>query len=155
MEKLALLLPALCPGVGQGAVISTATASTPAASATLTLPLLPLQKPSFGISLPRANHKGEQPPQIKCTPYRLTIRGHSSNSGHQDFSMTCFHTGTLGSWLFRLGHWLPADQLCTKSTAGLQQTGPVHPPRQAHRSAGKYTDAAVLRPASPGCLGMI
>lgn len=42
MEKLALLLSVLCPGVEQGAVISTAIASTSAASATLTLRILPL-----------------------------------------------------------------------------------------------------------------
>lgn len=43
-----------------------------------------LPKPSFGISLPRANHKGKQSPRAKCAPYRLTIREHSSNSCHQD-----------------------------------------------------------------------
>lgn len=129
MEKLALLLSVLCPGVEQGAVISTAIASTPAASTTLTLPILPFRKSSFGISLPRANHKGKQSPQIKCAPYRLTIRGHSSNSCRQDYKHDMFlcmytwlvavPTGPLGSSrpaLHEVKNWPSADRPGTSAT---------------------------------------
>lgn len=43
-----------------------------------------LHKSAFVISLPQANQKGKQSPQIKCAPYSLSKRGHS-RSCHQDY----------------------------------------------------------------------
>lgn len=139
MEKLALLLSVLCPGVERGAVISTAIASTSAASTTLTLPILPPWKSSFGISLPRANHKGKQSPQIKCAPYRLTIRGHSSNSCHQDYKHGMFlwmyswliavPARSLGSnrpALYEVKNWPSADRPGTSATPSTPHCWRVH-----------------------------
>lgn len=68
-------------------------------------------KSSFGISLPQVNQKGKQSPQIKCAPYSLTKREHSS-SCHQDYK----HIILLcrSSWLAR-----------SNQVTGLQHTSSV------------------------------
>lgn len=85
----------------------------------------------------------KQPPQIECAPSRLTIRGHSSNSCHQDykpdvFLCTCAWLGAV----VRVKTEPSADRL-------------VDPPRRAPHAADEYVNSHVLRMASPDCRGVI
>lgn len=132
--------PSPRPGVEQGAVISAATAS--AASTAFPSPTSP-RKAAAGLSLPQANRTGKQSPQIECAPSRLTIRGRSSNSCHQDYKPDVFLcTCTWLGAVVRVQTQPPADRL-------------VDLPGRAHHAADEYIDSHVSRMASPDCRGVI